>query len=208
AFERAVYPAGHPRRPVAFEEAEQAIGAITREDVEGFYRRQYGPDRLILVIAGDVRASRVHDAVRARLESWPRNPQARPPPARPVPLQPPAPPVVIPLPDKSQTAILWGHAGGLRRSDPDFYAAQVMNVVLGGGGALNSRLGTVIRDEQGLAYNVESFFEAGFYPRPFQEVPGTNPAQTGRAIEALVRNGARLHHRGVTRRGADEGAAY
>src|SRR5262249_35816843 len=147
--------------------------------------RQYGPDRLILVIAGDVRASRVHDAVRARLESWPRNPQAQPLPALPVPLQPPAPPVVIPLPDKSQTAILWGHAGGLRRSDPDFYAAQVMNLVLGGGGALNSRLGTVIRDEQGLAYNVESIFDANLYPGAFAIALGTNPANARRAIDAL-----------------------
>ena len=115
---------------------------------------------------------------------------------------------LIPLPDKSQTAILWGHAGGLRRSDPDFYAAQVMNMVLGGGGALNSRLGTVIRDELGLAYTVESFFDAGWYPGPFAVALGTNPGNAKQAIETMLREVRRLRERGISRRERDEAVAY
>jgi zinc protease len=83
-----------------------------------------------------------------------------------------------------------------------------MNVVLGGGGALNSRLGTVIRDELGLAYTVESFFEVGFYPGPFEVMLGTNPANARQAIEALVREVRRLRDRGITRRERDEAVAY
>ena len=113
-----------------------------------------------------------------------------------------------PIPDKSQTAILWGHAGGLRRSDPDFYAAQIMNLVLGGGGALNSRLGTVIRDEMGLAYTVESFFDAGWYPGPFAVSLGTNPANAKQAIAVMLREVRRLRDQGITRRERDEAVAY
>jgi zinc protease len=207
-FGRAIYPPGHALRPPSFEEAEQAIDRITPDDLAAFHRQQYGPDGLILILAGNVSADGVREVVEARLGAWPRNPQAEPPPALDIPLQTSAARIAIPIPDKSETAIVWGHAGGLRRSDPDFYATQVMNVVLGGGGALNSRLGTVIRDELGLAYTVESFFEVGFYPGPFEVMLGTNPANARQAIEALVREVRRLRDRGITRRERDEAVAY
>ena len=174
----------------------------------GSIDHQYGPDGLILVLAGNLTADQVRQAVETRLGAWPRNPQSEPPPTLDVPLQTAAVRSLIPLPDKSQTAILWGHAGGLRRSDPDFYAAQVMNLVLGGGGALNSRLGTVIRDELGLAYTVESFFDAGWYPGPFAVALGTNPANAKKAIETMLREVRRLRERGITRRERDEAVAY
>ena len=208
AFERAIFPAGHPLRPPTFDEAEAAVGRLTRDDLLAFHTHQYGPDGLILVVAGNVTADRVREVVETRLGAWPRNPEAEPPPALDLPLRPDVERILIPIPDKSQTAILWGHAGGLRRSDPDFYAAQVMNLVLGGGGALNSRLGTVIRDELGLAYTVESFFDAGWYPGPFAVALGTNPANARRAIDTLVSEVQRLRDRGITRRELDEAIAY
>jgi zinc protease len=208
AFGRAVYPAGHPLRPPAFDEAEEAVGRISRDDLVGFHRRQYGPDRLILVIAGNVSADGVRAAVESRLGAWPRNPESEPPPALDVPLQVSAQEILLPMPDKSQTAIQWGHAGGLRRGDPDFYAAQVMNLVLGGGGALNSRLGTVIRDELGLAYTVGSFFDANLYPGPIEIVLGTNPANARKAVEAMAREITRLRDHGITLRERDEAVAY
>ena len=83
-----------------------------------------------------------------------------------------------------------------------------MNLVLGGGGALNSRLGTVIRDELGLAYTVESYFDAGWYPGPFGVALGTNPANARKAIETMLREVTRLRDRGITRRERDEAVAY
>lgn len=208
AFERAIYPAGSPLRPEALEEAQRALGAATREDVERFYRQQYGPDRMILVVAGDVTADRVRQALEARLGSWPRNPQAKPTPTPDVPLQEKADRIVIRVPDKSQTAILWGHAGGLRRGDRDFYATQVLNLVLGGAGALNSRLGNVIRDDMGLAYNVYSFIDASLYPGPFQVALGTNPANARKAVDALLAEVRRIRDKGITQRERDEAVAY
>ncbi len=208
AFERAIYPPGNPLRPETLEAAEQATTATTREDVERFYREHYGPDRMILVVAGDVTADRVRQAVASRLGAWPRNLAAPPIPTPDVPLQDHPVETVIPVPDKSQTTILWGHAGNLRRSDPDFYAAQVMNLVLGGAGALNSRLGTVIRDELGLAYNVYSFFDSSLYPGPFQILLGTNPTNARRAVDAMRTEVRRMRDHGITGRERDEAVAY
>ena len=68
---------------------------------------------MIVVIAGDVTAERVREALQKRLGDWPRNPDGRPDPVLPdLPLQAaPALGVEIPVPDKSQTSIVWGHAG-------------------------------------------------------------------------------------------------
>jgi zinc protease len=208
AFERAIYPAGSPLRPQTREEVGRAVAAMTRDDVEAFYRQQYGPDRMIVVVAGDVRAEQVRMALESGLGAWPRNAGARglPPLDAPLPEKPQR--VVIPVPDQSETTILWGHPGGLRRSDPDFYATQALNLILGGGGALNSRLGNSIRDEQGLAYTVYSFFDASLYPGPFEVALGTNPANTRKAIASLEAEIRRIREHGITRRELDEAVAY
>jgi zinc protease len=207
AFERAIYPPGHPLRPETFEDSERAVQAMTREAVVAFHRRQYGPDRMIVVVVGDIGAQRVRQALERRLGDWPRNPAAQPVVPPDLPLQDVPSVAEIHVPDRSQTAILWGHAGGLRRSDPDFYAAQVLNLILGGGG-LTSRLSTAIRDERGLAYSVYSYFDANLYPGAFQVGLGTNPANAKRAIAALEAEVRRIQREGVTRREVDEAVAY
>ncbi|HEX2482470.1 MAG TPA: pitrilysin family protein [Methylomirabilota bacterium] len=207
AFERAVFPPGHPLRPETFEESEAAIAALTREDLAAFHRRQYGPDRMIVVVAGNVTPDQVREALQKRLGDWPRNPETRPIVPPDLPLQEASTSIEIPIPDKSQAAIVWGHAGGLRRSDPDFYAAQVLSVILGGG-ALTSRLGTAIRDDQGLAYSVFSHFDASLYPGPFRTVLGTNPTNARKAIAALEAEVQRIRRDGVTAREVDEVVAY
>jgi len=208
AFERAIYPENNPLRPETLEEAAKAVAGISREDVQSFYRGQYGPDQMILVIAGDVKAADLKQALESRLAAWPKNPNAKPIPTLSVPLQQKAIREVIPVPDKSETAIIWGHAGELKRSDPDFYPVQVLNMIMGGGGALNSRLGNTIRDEQGLAYGVFSFYDASLYPGPFQVQLGTNPANAEKAIKSLVAEIRRVQTGGVTQREVDETVAY
>lgn len=56
----------------------------------------------------------------------------------------------------SQSVIVFG-LDGLKRKDPDFYAAYVMNHILGGG-SFSSRFYQEIREKRGLAYSVYSYF--------------------------------------------------
>lgn len=208
AFARAIYPEGHPLRPETLEDAMRQLSGINRDDLESFYRAQYGPDRLTLVLVGDIKADQVKQALQSRLGDWPKNPNAKPIPTLELPLQSKPVREVIQVPDKSETAILFGHAGGVKRSDPDFYAVQVMNMILGGGGALNSRLGNTIRDQQGLAYGVYSFFDTDLYAGPFQVELGTNPANAERAVKSLEAELKRIREQGVTQREVEEAVAY
>jgi zinc protease len=207
AFERVVYPPDHPLRPQTFEEGEATLALVTRDDLAAYHRRQYGPDGMIVVVAGDVTPERVREGLQKRLGDWGKNPDAKSVAMPDLPLQTSPVSLEIPIPDKSQAAIIWGHAGGLRRSDPDFYATQVLSMVLGGG-ALVSRLGTAIRDEQGLAYSVYSYFDASLFPGPFRTVLGTNPANAKKAVAALVAEIQRIRRDGVTQREVAEAVAY
>jgi zinc protease len=57
----------------------------------------------------------------------------------------------MPIP---QSVVAFGQPG-IKRDDPDWYAALVVNYVLGGGG-LTSRLALEVREKRGLAYSVYS----------------------------------------------------
>lgn len=61
---------------------------------------------------------------------------------------------VVPLANPQSQVLLGGP--GIARSDPDWYAATIINYVLGGNG-LNSRLATEVREKRGLAYSVYTY---------------------------------------------------
>lgn len=66
-------------------------------------------------------------------------------------------PVVVPY-DIPQTHVAFV-LPGIKRDDPDYITAYVMNQILGGDGNLVSRLGNEIREKRGLSYYVFSHFE-------------------------------------------------
>ena len=57
--------------------------------------------------------------------------------------------------DTPQSVALFGHAG-IDRHDPDFFAAFVLNHILGGGG-FESRLMQEVREKRGLTYGVATY---------------------------------------------------
>lgn len=83
------------------------------------------------------------------------------------------------------------------REDPRFYAAQVLNSILGGN-TLTSRLGSEIRDRQGLTYGIGSSFTAGKNPGPFSIRMQTNPENVQKAIDSTLKILQQVRDRGVT----------
>jgi zinc protease len=63
--------------------------------------------------------------------------------------------VVVVERDMPQSIVAFGHAG-IARDDPDYYAAYVVNYILGGGG-FSSRLYEEVREKRGLAYSVYAY---------------------------------------------------
>lgn len=183
AFRETLYPEGHPLhyRTVGFLET---LDNIQRDDMLGFYRSYFRPDRALLVVVGDIEPEEIVRKADELFGGW--QPQGE----EPEPYQIPDVPqptgrqtVHNYVPGKSQNDIILGFPS-LRRSDPDYYAFDLMNLLLGRIG-LMGRLGKNVRDAQGLAYYAGSSFEAGLGAGPWAVRAGVNPQNVGKAIESI-----------------------
>lgn len=151
-FSRVMYTDAHPSgRPLTLAQAR----AIQREDLVAYFRRFVRPDNMFLAVVGDFSVDELAAKVQGWLGDW----------AASGPLDLPALPAVEPRFDRSvylvprdltQSNVVLGHFG-IRRSNPDRYAIQIMDMILGGGG-FSSRIMERVRTEEGLAYSVSSSF--------------------------------------------------
>lgn len=119
------------------------------------------------------------------------------PPALPPQWVPPTRPrtVVVERPVPQSTALL--ALPGIARDDPEWYAALIMNHVLGGGGQ-QSRLFNEVREKRGLAYGVSSGLRT--YRRAALLVVSTGSAneRIAEAIRVIKAEMARMRIEGIT----------
>lgn len=173
-----------------------SVAALRRDDVISFYRAHYGPDRAIVTVVGDVDAEETRERIQALSAKWAARGGAafvHPEPQR---RQPGVTVISRPL---SQTSVILGHRG-IARTDPDLYAVEVMNHILGGGG-FGSRLLDSVRTEGGLAYSVGSAFSTPMAPGSFRVSMQTKTESTLDAIRRTCRELLRIRDEPVT---ADE----
>lgn len=198
-FYNKVFPKGHPYHELLIEQATQEMRSITREDLVEFHKQYYRPDTAVITIVGDVKADEAVEAVRKYFGDWKaQGPTPRMEIPTVSPQQQPAS-TVIPMPDKSEVNVVFGHALGIRRQDPDYYAVRVMNQILGGAGALASILGEEIREKRGLVYNVYSTFDAGIGAGPWYTTLGTNPNNVKEAVDTVKAQIKQFQEQGATK---------
>jgi len=207
AFMGTVFPPGHPYHMLSVDEELANTQAITRDDVVGFFSSYYGPKGAILVVVGDIDTEQAVETIKKYFGRWSGGRSERPV-IPDVPRQANIEKKVIPMPEKSQVEIILGYAGGLKRTDPNFYAATVMNFVLGGGGALGSRLGDKIRDQFGLVYDIYSTFDASLGAGAWYVRLGTNAKNVNKAIEAVIKEMKLMRDTGVSKKEMAEAIDY
>ncbi len=193
-FDRLAYD-GHPyARPE--DGTPETVRALTREDLEAFHRRHYGPRGMALALVGAIEPSQAVDLVAQALGDW-QNPTQPAPPALP-----PVPPLretrreVVFIPDKSQADIVLG-VPGPPRTDPDYLPLALGNSVLGQFG-LMGRIGEALRERAGLAYYAYSSLSGGPGPGPWTVQAGVAPQQVDPAIEMIRQELARFVREPVT----------
>jgi zinc protease len=153
AFSSALFPGSPYGRPV--EGTEPSVKALQQKSLQEFFKRYYRPNRSIIAVVGDVSEQEIARALNTALHNWSKG---EPGGKALVPTQIGAPQTVRVNKDLTQANIVLGH-NGMARGNPDYYALQVMNYILGGGG-FSSRVMDSIRNERGLAYSVYSYFAA------------------------------------------------
>lgn len=184
-FARRVYGDAHPYgRPG--NGTPTTIAAVTREDIAGFYQRFYRPNNAIMVIVGDVTAEEGMRYAERAFGGWEKG--TLPPEATAVPARPAARPTAVYLVDKpgaAQSEIRIGHPGAARSTDPDFYALQVMNVILGG--QFSSRINLNLRESKGYTYGARSGWSFNRGDGPFVASAGVFTAKTDSSLVEFLR---------------------
>lgn len=141
----------HPYRKRA-EGTQDSVAAITVEDLKGFAETRFNREDLVIGVAGDITPEELKGVLDDVFGGLPATSTlAKVPDASPGFT---GRTVEVEM-DIPQTVAVFGH-GGIARDDPDFYAAYVLNYILGGGG-FASRLMEEVREERGLAYSVYSY---------------------------------------------------
>lgn len=152
------YPKDDPRYVRTIEEEIAARQAITLKEVKDFYQKFYGGNASSTgAIVGDFDPKTAEAAMREAFGEWKSKAKFERIADDYVPV--PARSEQILTPDKSNAVYLAGYGFPMRNDDPNYPALTLGGYILGGG-FLNSRLATRIRQKEGLSYTVRGSFAA------------------------------------------------
>ena len=137
---------GKPR-----EGTEASIVALTREDIIAAHQRLFVRDALSVSAVGDISAVDLGPMLDELLGDLPAGEGLK---TTAVDFAIEGGLTIVDMPTP-QSVALFGHAG-IDRDHPDFFAAYVLNTILGGRG-VESRLSAEVREKRGLTYGVSTF---------------------------------------------------
>lgn len=136
---------------------EDSVNALSREGMITAHQNALTRDRLYVSVVGDVTAAQVGPMLDALLGELPENGPALP---ADIGFDLAGGVTVIDY-DTPQAVAIFGHAG-MKRDDPDFFAAYILNHVLGAGG-FESRLMNEVREKRGLTYGIGTYLVPKFH---------------------------------------------
>jgi len=144
----AIY-AGHPySRPARG--TRDSVASLTADDLRAFHRAAFARNGLHVAVVGAIDAATLKRKLDEVFGALPEKQALRPVPDAELKL---GGQLQVDY-DRPQTSIQLAYPG-VRRDAPDFYAAALMNEILGGG-TFTSRLFEEVREKRGLAYSVNS----------------------------------------------------
>ncbi|MEQ9574191.1 MAG: pitrilysin family protein, partial [Rhodospirillales bacterium] len=171
----------------------ESVAAIQIADLRAFVKERLARDTLAIGVVGDITAKelaplldKTFGALPAKAAPW-KVPEVAPKVAGRT--------IIVEKPLK-QSNILFADRG-LMRNDPDFYAAYVMNHILGGGG-FTSRLYSEVREKRGLAYSVYTYLHPMDRSAIYAGGAGTANARVAETIKVVGDEWAKLAQDGVT----------
>jgi zinc protease len=180
----------------------ESVAALTREDILSAHRAALTRGRVAVGAAGDITPEDLGALIDRILGDLPAEAPPRPDMAE-FALTGGTTVVTFPSP---QSVAYFGH-DGIERDDPDFFAAFVLNQVLGGGG-FRSRLMEEVRVARGLTYGIGSFLSlADLSPAVLGQFSSSNEL-VAEAIDVVRAQWADLAENGITQEELDGAQRY
>jgi zinc protease len=173
-----------PKHPYGYSEVgtEASVKALSKADMEAFWKQNFVPNNAALVVAGDISMDQLTALAEKTFGSWQSGTPAQP--ALGSPTTTPAKVVVVDKPGSPQTQVRVASIGA-PRSSPDFRPMQVMNLALGG--LFSSRINMNLREQHGYTYGASSQFSFRRAAGPFQVASGVRTDVTGPAVTEIFK---------------------
>lgn len=172
--------------PTLRQATPQTVSALTLPDVNEYYTRVFRPDLTTIVVIGNISPDQAKAAIEKYFGEWKAS---GPPPPTDLPDVPANQPGSTAVPDKSrvQVKVDLAETLGMNRLNPDYYALELGNHILGGG-FYATRLYRDLRENSGLVYYVASSFEIGKTRGIYQVSYACDPQNVSKARSIIVRD--------------------
>ncbi len=180
----------------------ETVAALTRDDVVAAYDSVFAKDRLYVGAVGDITAEELGVLLDTLLLDLPET--GKPIPER-AEVQIEGGVSVVEF-DTPQSVALFSQKG-IDRDDPDFFAAFVMNHILGGGG-FESRLMQEVREKRGLTYGVYSYLAPKDLASVYLGSVSSSNDRIAEAVEVIRDEWSRAASEGVTQKELDDAKTY
>ena len=186
------YAAAYPNHPYGRSPSPESVSALTAEDLAEALPRLVNRANATVALVGAVSPEEAGLLVDTILGGIAEGTQLERVWAE-MANEPGVKVIDLPVP---QSAAVFGH-GGIKRTDPDFIPAFVMNYTLGGG-SFNSRLVEEVRENRGLAYSVYSFMSVSAESAAYLGGVQTANESMSESIDIIRGEWERMATEGVT----------
>ena len=190
AFDELVY-GDHPYgRPVIG--TQTSVSALTRDDLVAAHDAALARDRVYISAVGDVTEDELAGMLDELLADLPAT-------GAPLPSEadPNLPGGIEVVDFETPQSIVTFAQPGIDRDDPDFFAAFLLNHILGGGG-FESRLMQEVREKRGLTYGVYSYLVDRDQAQVWMGRVSSANDRVADAVDVIEEEWAKLQDKGVT----------
>lgn len=178
-YERLIYG----EHPLTQQPIQISYESVSSADLKAAHALYFFPKNIILAASGDFDKSELKDKINKIISNWQNKNLKIPSFAKKFPQ--PEPGVYFIQKQINQGYISLGHLG-IEDSNPDYFAVQVMNFILGGG-SFTSRITMKVRSDEGLSYNQGSRFRYRWgFPGTFSGYVQTKSSTVGYAISLIL----------------------
>ncbi|WP_371171408.1 M16 family metallopeptidase [Aliiroseovarius sp. 2305UL8-7] len=171
---------------------KDSVGALSREDLVNAFHDAIALDRIYVAAVGDITADELSVLIDNLFDGLPQKGADFP---DRIEFAKGGGTKVVPF-ETPQSVAVFGHAG-IARDDPDFFAAFVLNEVLGGRGS-NSRLMDEVREKRGLTYGIGTFLAPSDLSETIVGKFASQNASMGQALEIIRAQWAKIAEDAIT----------
>ncbi len=171
----------------------ESVAAITPDDLHNYVKKNFARDNLKVAVVGDIDAAALSDALDSVFGDLPEKSGLKPVPD--VHWQGASKQRIFPMPNP-QSVVQFGFEG-LKRNDPDFIPAYILNYVVGGGG-FASKMMHEVREKRGLAYSVYTYLYPLNHAGIFAGGVATENKSVGQSLDLIKQELVRAANEGLT----------